>query len=279
LKLSRKYDGEKFLGAVVHLGALGVVTKITLNIQPTYQVRQVLYENLPMSALKDHFEQIMGAAYSVSLFTDWQDKKFTEVWLKSRVTEKEKFTADPQFFGATLAKKNMHPIAALSAENCTEQMGVPGPWYDRLPHFKMGFTPSAGKELQSEYFIPRHNAVDAIMAVEKLHAQITPHLLITEIRSISGDDLWMSPCRHQDCVTIHFTWKPEWPEVRALLPQIEKEIIPFRARPHWGKLFTMTPQQLRKSYGKLDEFIDLAKSVDPNGKFRNEFLDTNIFAS
>jgi xylitol oxidase len=279
LKLSRKYDGEEFLGAVVHLGALGVVTKITLNIQPTYQVRQVLYENLPMSALRDHFEQIMGAAYSVSLFTDWQDKKFTEVWLKSRVTEKEKFTADPQFFGAALAKKNMHPIAALSAENCTEQMGVPGPWYDRLPHFKMGFTPSAGKELQSEYFVPRHNAVDAIMAVEKLHEQITPHLLITEIRSISGDDLWMSPCRHQDCVTIHFTWKPEWPEVRALLPQIEKEIIPFRARPHWGKLFTMTPAELRKSYGKLDEFIDLAKSVDPNGKFRNEFLDTNIFAS
>jgi len=171
----------------------------------------------------------------------------------------------------------MHPIAALSAENCTEQMGVPGPWYDRLPHFKMGFTPSAGKELQSEYFVPRHNAVDAIMAVEKLHEQITPHLLITEIRSIASDDLWMSPCRHQDCVTIHFTWKPEWPEVKALLPQIEKEIIPFRARPHWGKLFTMTPQQLRKSYGKMGDFIELAKSLDPTGKFRNEFLDTNIF--
>jgi xylitol oxidase len=279
LKLTRKYDGEKFLGAVVGLGALGVVTKITLNIQPTYQVRQVLYENLPMSALKDHFEQIMGAAYSVSLFTDWSDQKFSEVWLKSRVTVKEKFKAEPQFFGATLAKKNMHPIAALSAENCTEQMGVPGPWYDRLPHFKMGFTPSAGKELQSEYFIPRHNAVEAIMAVEKLHEQITPHLLITEIRSIASDDLWMSPCRHQDCVTIHFTWKPEWPEVRALLPQIEKEIIPFRARPHWGKLFTMTPQQLRANYGKMGEFIELAKSLDPNGKFRNEFLDTNVFAS
>ena len=279
LKLSRKYDGEKFLGAVVHLGALGVVTKITLNIQPTYQVRQVLYENLPMSALKDHFEQIMGAAYSVSLFTDWSGQKFSEVWLKSRVTAKEKFKAEPQFFGATLAKKNMHPIAALSAENCTEQMGAPGPWYDRLPHFKMGFTPSAGKELQSEYFIPRHNAVDAIMAVEKLHEQITPHLLITEIRSIAEDDLWMSPCRHQDCVTIHFTWKPEWPEVRALLPQIEKEIIPFRARPHWGKLFTMTPQQLRASYGKMGEFVELAKSLDPTGKFRNDFLDTNVFAS
>ena len=279
LKLSRKYDGEKFLGSVVGLGALGVITKITLNIQPTYQVRQVLYENLPMAALKDHFEQIMSAAYSVSLFTDWQNQKFTEVWLKSRVSEKEKFQADPQFFGATRATKNLHPISALSAENCTEQMGVPGPWYDRLPHFKMGFTPSAGKELQSEYFIPRHSAVDAIMAVEKLHEQITPHLLITEIRSISGDDLWLSPCRHQDCVTIHFTWKPEWPEVRALLPQIESALAPFHARPHWGKLFTMSPQYLRSVHSKLPEFVELATSLDPKGKFRNEFLDTYVFAS
>ena len=139
LKLSRKYDGEKFLGAVVHLGALGVVTKVTLNIQPTYQVRQVLYENLPMSALKDHFEQIMGAAYSVSLFTDWSGQKFSEVWLKSRVSAKEKFKAEPQFFGATLAKKNMHPIAALSAENCTEQMGVPGTVVRPLAALQDGF--------------------------------------------------------------------------------------------------------------------------------------------
>jgi xylitol oxidase len=279
VRLSRKQDLDKFHGAVVGLGALGVITKITLDIQPTYSMRQVVYENLPLRQLKDHFDEIVSSAYSVSLFTDWQSQLFSEVWQKSRVDPNKPFNASAEFFDATLAKKNLHPIAALSAENCTEQMGVPGPWYERLPHFRMGFTPSAGKELQSEYFVPHQNAVEAILAVERLHDQITPHLLITEIRTIAADDLWLSPCYQQPCVTIHFTWKPEWPEVRKLLPVIEKELAPFHARPHWGKLFTTPPQQLQAIYKKLPDFIGLAKTYDPQGKFRNDFLNTNIFTA
>jgi xylitol oxidase len=279
VRLSRKQDRDKFHGAVVGLGALGVITKITLDIQPTYTMRQVVYENLPLRQLKEHFDEIVSSAYSVSLFTDWQNQLFSEVWQKSRVDPNKSFNAPAEFFGATLAKKNLHPIAALSAENCTEQMGVPGPWYERLPHFRMGFTPSAGKELQSEYFVPHQNAVEAILAVERLRDQITPHLLITEIRTIAADDLWLSPCYQQPCVTIHFTWKPEWPEVRKLLPVIEKELAPFHARPHWGKLFTTPPQQLQAIYKKLPDFIGLAKTYDPQGKFRNDFLNTNIFTA
>jgi xylitol oxidase len=164
----------------------------------------------------------------------------------------------------------------LSAENCTEQMGVPGPWYERLPHFRMGFTPSAGKELQSEYFVPRQHAVEAILAVQRLHDQISPHLLISEIRTIAADDLWMSPCYHQPSVTIHFTWKQDWPAVRKLLPLIEKELKPFQPRPHWGKLFTLPSEQLRASYGKLPQFIKLTQKYDPQGKFQNEFLRAHI---
>lgn len=278
VKLSRQQDANFFQGAVVGLGALGVITRITLDIQPTYQMRQYVYENLSFTAMKDHFDAIQGSAYSVSLFTDWQNHNFSEVWLKTRTEKGQAFNAKPEFFGAQLATKNLHPIAALSAENCTQQMGLLGPWYERLPHFRMGFTPSAGKELQSEYFVPRHHAVEAILAVERLHDQITPHLLITEIRAIAADDLWMSPCYQQPCVTIHFTWKQDWPAVRQLLPVIEKELTPFQARPHWGKLFTMSPQQLHASYKKLPEFIALTKKFDPNGKFRNDFLNTNIFS-
>jgi xylitol oxidase len=156
-------------------------------------------------------------------------------------------------------------------------MGVPGPWFERLPHFKMGFTPSAGKELQSEFFVPRKHAVEAILAIERLRDQITPLLMITEIRTIAADDFWMSPCRNQPSVAIHFTWKQDWPAVRALLPTIERELAPFSARPHWGKLFTMSPEHLKSRYEKLPDFIRLAKKFDPQGKFRNEFLNTNIF--
>ena len=275
--LSRQKDGEKFRGAVVGLGALGAITKVTLDIQPTFTMRQYVYENLPLSQLKEHFDEIEASAYSVSLFTDWQKQRLNEVWIKSRVEEGKAFNATPEFFGAKLATKNLHPIAELSAENCTEQMGVPGPWYERLPHFRMGFTPSAGKELQSEYFVPRQHAVEAILAVERLRDQVGPHLLISEIRAIAADDLWMSPCHKQDCVTIHFTWKQEWPAVSKLLPVIERELAPFKARPHWGKLFTTSPAQLKSIYEKLPEFVAAGKEYDPQGKFRNEFLNRNIF--
>ena len=282
VKLSRQSDGDAFRGAVVGLGALGVITRITLDLQPTYQMRQYVYENLPFAQMREHFDAIESSGYSVSLFTDWQKGRINEVWIKSRVGDRQPFasaSAPAEFFGAKLATRNLHPIADLSAVNCTEQMGVPGPWYERLPHFRMGFTPSAGQELQSEYFVPRKNAVDAILAVERLRDRISPHLLITEIRTIAADDLWMSTAFERPSVTIHFTWKPDWPAVRSVLPLIERELGPFAPRPHWGKLFTMSPADLRSRYEKLPDFIRLARQYDPQGKFRNDFLDTNIFAS
>jgi xylitol oxidase len=279
VNLSRERDGETFNGAVVGLGALGVITKVTLDIQPSFKMRQYVYEDLHLSELKDHFDAIESSGYSVSLFTDWQKQRINEVWIKSRIEEGHAFHATPEFFGAKLATRNLHPISSLSAENCTEQMGVPGTWYERLPHFRMGFTPSAGKELQSEYFVPRQHAVEAILAVEQLRDQVSPALLISEIRTIAADNLWMSPCYEQDCVTIHFTWKPDWPTVGRLLPVIEKELAPFNARPHWGKLFTISPAELKRIYKKMPDFIELSKKYDPHGKFRNEYLNKNIFAS
>src|SRR5580700_5923335 len=275
VNLSRERDGDQFAGSVVGLGALGVITTLTLDIQPTYRMRQYVYENLPLSELKDHFDAIESSGYSVSLFTDWQKQRVNEVWIKSRVEGGQAFHPTPEFFGAKLATRNLHPISALSADNCTEQMGVPGPWYERLPHFRMGFTPSAGKELQSEYFVPRQHAVEAILAIERLRDQVTPHLLISEIRTIAADDLWMSTCYRRPSVTIHFTWKPDWPAVQRLLPLIEKELAPFQPRPHWGKLFTLPPAEVGSRYEKLADFTQLATKYDPKGKFRNDFLNTN----
>ena len=277
LKLSRAKDGETFYGAIVGLGALGVITKVTLDIQPTFMMQQYVYENLPLNQLKEHFDEIEASAYSVSLFTDWQKQRLNEVWIKSRMDPGQKFEAGSVFFDAKLATRNLHPIAELSAENCTEQMGVPGPWYERLPHFRMGFMPSAGKELQSEYFVPRQHAIDAILAVERLRDIVSPHLLISEIRTIAADNLWMSPCYKQACVTIHFTWKQDWPAVSKVLPAIESELAAFKARPHWGKLFTTPQWQLKSIYEKLPDFVALCNKFDPQGKFRNKFLERNIF--
>jgi len=156
-------------------------------------------------------------------------------------------------------------------------MGLPGPWYNRLPHFKMGFTPSGGKELQSEFFVPHANAVDAILALEKKKDLINPQLLISEIRTIAADNLWMSPCYHQDCVAIHFTWKQNPDEVGKLIPMIESELTPYKVRPHWGKLFSMKPNAIHERYEKFSDFLALVKKYDPHGKFRNHYLDLNIY--
>jgi len=277
LKLTRDKDGDTFRGVVVGLGALGVITKVTLDLQPAFTLKQYVYENLPVDQLQQKFDVIESSAYSVSLFTDWQKHRINEVWLKVRTDAEPKFESKPQLFGAQLATKNLHPIAELSAENCTEQLGVPGPWYERLPHFRMGFTPSAGKELQSEYFVPRRHAVEAILAIERLRDKVTPHLLISEIRTIAADDLWLSTAYKQESVAIHFTWKQDWPAVSKLLPEIERELAPFNARPHWGKLFTMSSAHLRSLYERLPDFVALARKLDPHGKFRNKFLERTIF--
>jgi xylitol oxidase len=208
LMLFRKND-PVFQGAVVALGALGVVTRITLDLQPRFLMKQYVYENLPLHELQGNFDAIESAGYSVSLFTDWQKQRINEVWLKIRMDQPSGFDAPEEFCAATRATRNLHPIAELSAENCTEQMGVPGAWYERLPHFRRGFTPSAGKELQSEYFVARSHAIDAILAIDRLRDRVGPHLLISEIRTMAADDLWMSPCYKQSSVANHFTWKQE----------------------------------------------------------------------
>jgi len=125
--------------------------------------------------------------------------------------------------------------------------------------------------------VPIHSAVEAIGAVAKLGDQIGPHLLITEIRAIAADNLWMSPCRHQTSATIHFTWKQETESVLGLLPQIEKALAPFNPRPHWGKIFTMDPKILDERYEKLQDFKNLVAEYDPQAKFRNRFLERNIY--
>jgi len=265
-----------FNAVVVGLGAFGVITKISLEIQKTFDVRQDIFLDLPLESVEQRFDEIMSSGYSVSLFTDWMDKKVSEVWVKRRIDENLVDLGD-DFYGAKAATKNLHPIKNLSAESCSEQMGVPGPWYDRLPHFKMGFTPSAGDELQSEFFVPRESAVEAIMAVEKMKEKINPHLMITEIRAIAADNFWMSPCYQTDCIAIHFTWQPKPTEVLTLLPEIEETLAPFNVKPHWGKLFKLDPKVLHQRYEKYNDFLALAKAYDPDGKFRNAYLDRNIY--
>jgi xylitol oxidase len=274
---SRDSQERNIASAIVGLGALGVITKITLDLIPTFHMQQFVYDDLPLIQLEKHADEIFSDSYSVSLFTDWKEASFNQVWRK-RIVNGEDLAGQVEFefYGAKLATANRHPVPGHTAENCSVQMGVSGPWHERLPHFRMDFTPSAGEELQSEYYVPRQYAYEALCALNDKRKQIAPLLYVSEVRTIAADELWMSPCYKQDSVAVHFTWKPNWAAVQQVLPIIEEQLAPYQARPHWGKLFTMDPAVLQSRFEKLPAFRDLVLQCDPQGKFRNTFLETNI---
>lgn len=265
---------DDFAGSVVALGALGVATRVTLDIEPTYDVAQEVHLDLPWSAALEHLDEITGSADSVSLFTDWTGETIQQVWRKTRVTESYALRTD--FFGTTPADGPRHPLPGIDPVNCTAQLGEPGPWHDRLPHFRMDFTPSNGDELQSEFLVPRAHAVDALQAMRALSSRIAPLLQVTEVRTMAGDDLWLSTAEGGDRVGLHFTWLPRQPEVEALLPTIEAALAPFDARPHWGKLFADEHRDLARLYPRWDDFRSLVARTDPDGVFRNAFLDRHV---
>jgi xylitol oxidase len=230
--LSRERHPDSFPGAAVSLGALGVVTSLTLDLVPAFDASQTVYENLAFSQVESNFESALSAAYSVSLFTTWKEDIFEQVWVKRRAGDDSAESLDFVELGARLAAAALHPIAELSAECCTRQLGAPGPWYERLPHFRIEFTPSSGEELQSEYLIPREAVPAAIRAVASLRDRMVPLLLVSELRAVARDDLWMSYCYDTDCVAIHFTWRQDWPALSVFLPELERALEPLGARPH-----------------------------------------------
>ena len=282
----RDGSGDLPFEAGVHLGLLGALTFVEILVEPEFEVRQDLFQNLPWESVFANFDAITGAAYSVSLFTHWNAESVEQVWLKSRadsfvlpgtageVGSVSEAGSTPKgssdFFGATPAATKLHPLPNTDPIHCTDQLGVPGPSFDRLPHFKMGFTPSKGEELQSEYLVPRAHAIDAIKAVLALGDQFRHLLFVSEIRTMAGDGLWLSPSP-EDAVALHFTWQRREAEVTAILPTLEAALAPFSARPHWGKLHVHSAEQIAALYPRLGDFLALARECDPQGRLRNDY--------
>ena len=262
-----------FDGLVVGLGALGAVTRISLDVQPAYEVKQRVFEGLSWKALYDHFDEITSCGYSVSIFTRWGETN-DQVWVKSRTDEPDRVEGD--LFGAGAATVDRHPIVELDPTPCTPQLGRPGLWSDRLPHFRMSYTPSSGEEIQSEYLFPRRHAMGAIEAVRALADGIRPILQVSEIRRVAADRLWMSMNYEEDSVGIHFTWKREPDAVQQMVAQIEDALTPFEARPHWGKIFHADAAAIALLYKRHSDFVRLVERLDPRGAFRNSWLKARV---
>jgi xylitol oxidase len=259
-----------FGGAVVSLGALGVVSRLRLRTEPTFDVEQTVYRGLPIHTAAEHLDDVMALAYSVSLFTDWHSGFVDQVWVKRRVDTDPAVPTDVH--GARPSTTTVHPLAAMSSEACTAQLGVQGPWHARLPHFRLEFTPSGGEELQSEFFVERRHARAAVRAVAEIGHLLAPQLLVSEVRSVAADDQWMSTTSGADHLALHFTWRLDPVGVAQLLPTLEAALDPFDARPHWGKITTMAPSTVRGRFPALPRFVELADRLDPGRAFRTPYL-------
>jgi xylitol oxidase len=257
---------ENFNGAVVALGALGVVTTVTLDILPTFDVRQYLYFGLPFEVIDEHFDDLFSAAYSVNLLTLWQEPTFELVWIKRHADQTGAEPTGESWFSAVPADQ---PVTTLGGAPCTEQLGIPGPWHERLPHFRPEFTPSIGVELQTEFFVPRHQAVDALHALDEVRDRMAPIVQASEIRTMAADGLWLSPAYGRETVGISFTWVKDMAAVLPVIELLEERLAPYDARPHWGKLFTTRPAD---RYPRMNEFHALMRHYDPAGKFTNGYV-------
>ena len=271
LRWVRRGTDDDFDGWVVALGALGVVTRVTLAVEPAYDVVQSVLVGLDLDVVEERFDDVFGAATSVSVFTRWRPEPDAQLWLKRRVDREGAWPGAPDF-GARLSARKMHPLEDLDPVHCTEQ-GLAGPWHERLPHFKAEFTPSSGDEIQAEYLLPRANAVQGIRAVRAIASRITPLLHVTEIRTMRADDLWLSPAYGRDTVGIHFTWHKD-ERIFDVLPAIEEALLPLGARPHWGKVTLATPRQLVAAYPRFEDFRNLLNVTDPTGKCRSAVVES-----
>lgn len=275
LRWVRRGTDDDFDGWVVALGALGVVTRVTLAVEPAYDVVQSVLVGLNLDVVEERFDDVFGAATSVSVFTRWRPEPDAQLWLKRRVNREGPWPGAPDF-GARLSARKMHPLEDLDPVHCTEQ-GLAGPWHERLPHFKAEFTPSSGDEIQAEYLLPRVNTVQGIRAVRALASRITPLLHVTEIRTMRADDLWLSPAYGRDTVGIHFTWHKD-ERIFDVLPAIEEALLPLGARPHWGKVTVASPEQIVAAYPRFEDFRNLLNVTDPTGKCRSAAVESLLNA-
>jgi xylitol oxidase len=272
----RREGPDAMDGAVVSLGALGIVTALTLAVVPAYAMRQDVYEDLPIDAFCERFDEIAGMAESVSFFTGWRGPTIDQVWVKSRVEAGRRVELPDHLHGALPATVERHPIRGLDPTAATPQLGAVGRWYERLPHFRLDHTPSSGDELQAELFVDRRDAAVAFLAIDRMRDELAPLVQVSEIRTIAADGLWLSPAFRRDSVAFHFTWVPDAAAVDPMLRRVEAALEPFEPRPHWGKLSSIPPEAVRSRYERSTGFAALVERLDPRGVFRNEFVERFI---
>jgi len=271
-------DDPRFGGAVLALGRLGVMTRLVLDVVPSFEVAQTVWEGIGWDALLANLDEVMARAYSVSVFTTFDPPEAQDpaidaarVWVKHRTGDP---VVDLSALGARPLDHQVHPTPGLDPASCTVQRGVPGRWCERLPHFSAEGAPSSsGAELQSEWYVDRPHGPDALRAVLAVADRFRHVLQVAELRTVAPDGLWLGPAGSGGALGLHATWHPDPGPVAEAIDAVEEALAPFAPRPHWGKVFRLEPHDVRGRFPRWDEFASLVRELDPDGVFGNDFID------
>lgn len=267
-----RHGDPDFEGAVVNLGALGLVTQMTLRTERAYDVAQTVHDGLTWDLWTGSFDEIMSSATSVSVFTRWGDAP-GELWRKQRTDVASPIEGEP--FDTSPAITPRHPIPGADAAACTEQSGRPGAWWNRLPHFRADAVPSSGAEIQSECFIDRADSAAALDAMRSIAAQLADSLMVSEIRTIAADEHWMSPCHARASTAFHFTWKLDPKAVADAVELVGRTLTPFGVRHHWGKAMP-AEWNASGSFERHSDFLELKERFDPTDTFTTPWFSQHI---
>jgi xylitol oxidase len=266
-----------FDGMVVGLGAFGIVTRVTLAIEPTFDIRQDAFVDMPWDQLLTGFDTISSAAYSFSIFTNWAGPAANRIWLKTRMGTALADEFAVSKLGLTRGLPYTVPATVENPLAILNPFDVPGPWCDRLTHTRHDISPPPADQIQSEYLIPRLQLGKAVAIIRATGPRIDTLLHASEIRTVAADEFWLSPFYRQDSVGIHFTWKKQIEAVDAITKELEMALIPLGGKPHWGKVIHADAAALAPLYPRMADFRSCALRCDPAGKFRNAYLEKHVF--
>ncbi|CAE8614106.1 unnamed protein product [Polarella glacialis] len=298
MEFSRKQhggvDGE-FEGTVVSMGCLGVVVSLTLELVPDFIVRQRVYVQWPhpapswsYRAIIDNFEELLTSCDSFSAFVDWPTQQAGMLVLRDFVEPRsaplEAMLLPQEWHGGHLITEPLPPLLSAVDNAKPFRTTSQGPWHDVLFWYMEdleAFGPQAPEELQFEWFVPLAAARPALEVVAETARGWAGLALYCELRAVRRDDLWLSPSTVDGCDSLAIAFGfDKHQEARAIAAagSLEKQLGQFHARPHWGKLTSLSPIALRDLYGPaLVKFKALCKKYDPPGKFRNRWANRFIF--
>lgn len=282
LRIDAERNADMLSGAVVGLGALGIVVEVTLQCVPAFLLHAVdsrvpiddaletLHER---AADADHLEFYWHPHTDVALMKT--QTRLPESAARHPIPMLRRWVDETVLsngvFGAYCAASRIAPAIIPPFNRLAVRLTGHAEYTDRSHRVLVHDRAVRFREM--EYAIPADDVVPAVQAIRKLIDQRGWRIEFPiEVRFAAADDLWLSTAYGRDSayVAVHRYWRAD---PRAYFDAVEQIMLDLGGRPHWGKLHSLDDEQLRARYPRFDDFLALRNRLDPGRLFGNRHLE------